>query len=164
MWRSVVVLLALIGSAGAEELPKGWHGTWSGTLVITPPSNKPTEIPISLKIEPIKDSQNVTWSMTYHEKNKDLVKAYTLKSDAKKSGVFDIDENNGIVLPARLVKGVLLSVFEVEENLLTARYELTDGTINFEVTSASKQPKKTGNDTVQGYVVTVVQSAILKKK
>ena len=164
MWRSLVVLMTVAGTTFAEELPKAWHGTWSGTLVITPPSNKITEIPISLKIEPIKDSENVTWAITYHEKDKDLVKDYTLKPKAKKPGVFDIDENNGIVLPARLVQGVLLSVFEVEGNLLTARYELTDGAINFEVTSASKQEKKTGNDTVQGYIVTVVQSATLKKK
>jgi hypothetical protein len=164
MWRILVVLLAVVSVANADELPKSWHGTWNGLLVITPPSNKTTEIPISLKIEPVKDSENVTWAITYHEKEKDLVKDYTLKPNAKKPGLYDIDENNGIVLPARLVKGVLLSVFEVEGNLLTARYELTDGAINFEVTSASKQDKKTGNDTVQGYTVTVVQSAKLKKK
>jgi hypothetical protein len=163
MWRCCVVLLMLTLAVQAEELPKAWHGTWSGTLVITPPSNKPTEIPISLKIEPVKDTVNVTWKITYHEKTKDLVKDYTLKPNAKKPGYYDIDENNGIILPARLVKGVLLSVFEVEGNLLTARYELTDGAIQFEVTSASKQEKKTGNDTVQGYTVTVVQSAALKK-
>jgi hypothetical protein len=163
MWRCCVVLM-MAGAIQADELPKAWHGTWSGTLVITPPSNKTTEIPISLKIEPVKDTENVTWVITYHEKNKYLVKDYTLKPNAKKPGVYDIDENNGIILPARLVKGVLLSVFEVEGNLLTARYELTDGAIQFEVTSASKQEKKTGNDTVQGYNVTVVQSATLKKK
>jgi hypothetical protein len=76
---------------------------------------------------------------------------------------FRIDEQNGILLDARLVDGVLYSHFEVGGNWLTSRNELRDGVMRFEVTSAKHTADKTGGAKVQGFDVGGVQTAEMKR-
>ena len=145
-------------------LPAEWHGTWVGKMTATNSADKATEVAITLKIEPIKDGDAVAWVVTYGEADKKLVKDYKLLPVAGKAGRFRIDEQNGVVLDARLVGGVLYSHFEVGGSWLTARYELRDGAMRFEVTSAKPAAETTGGGQVQGHTVEAVQTAELKKK
>ncbi len=46
-------------------LPPAWHGKWTGKLAIADQTDKPSEVPVVLKIEPIKDTREVTWTITY---------------------------------------------------------------------------------------------------
>jgi hypothetical protein len=171
MLRSTLVLLALTVAAvaSAEEpkvtpLPSGWHGTWAGQMTVTGAADKTTEVPVVLRIEAIRGTDDLAWVMTYGDGEKKQVKDYKLVPVAGKPGRFRIDEQNGIVLDARLVNGVLYSQFEVGGRVLTARYGLGDDRIKFEVTSAKPAAEKTGDGKVLGYGVEAVQSAVLKKK
>lgn len=169
MFRFLPLVLLLSHATLADDtkttpLPAGWHGTWVGTLVVTGSSDKVSEVGVVLKVEPIKGTDEVTWVVTYGEGEKKLVKDYKLVPAAGKPGRFRIDERNGIVLDARLVNGVLDSHFEVGDSWLTTRYELRDGAMRFEVTSAKPAVEKTGDGKVQGYAVETVQAAELKKK
>lgn len=155
------VLLA--PAADAPALPADWHGTWTGTMVVTGPTDKTTEVPVVMVIEPVKDSKAVTWKTTY-KGEKEVVKGYKLVQDGDKPGRFVVDEGNGIELSARLVGGVLYSTFEVGGAVLTARYELRDKVLRFEITSARPAKVKTGDGKVQDYPVDVVQTAELKRK
>jgi hypothetical protein len=154
----------LVAGDKPAPLPADWHGTWTGKLVITSPADLTTEVPVALAVEPIRGTDEVTWAVTYGEGGKKVEKGYKLVPVAGKPGRFRIDERNGIVLDARLVGGVLYSHFEVGGNWLTARYELRDGAIRFEVTSAKPAAEKTGDGKVQGYPVESVQAAELKRK
>ncbi len=145
-------------------LPPAWHGSWAGKLAIADATDKPSEVPVVLKIEPIKDTREVTWTITYGEGDKGIVRDYKLVPHGDKPARFRIDERNGTFLDARLVNSVIYSQFEVGGSLLTARYELRGDTLRFEVTSSKPAAEKTANGKMQGYVVDVVQAAELKKK
>lgn len=163
---TVFLLMTLLATAAAEKppLPTDWHGTWTGTMVIHG-NAKPTEVDMELAIAPIERSDELTWRVIYGTGAKKSVRDYKLVPDEKTSGRFRIDEQNGIVLSARLVGAVLFSEFDVNGSWLTARYELRDGGMRLEITSASKEAKKTGpQESVQGYRVETVQIAELKKK
>jgi hypothetical protein len=58
----------------------------------------------------------------------------------------------------------MFSTFEVGGAVLTARYELKEKGLRFEITSAKPAKEKTGGGQVQDYPVDVVQVAELKKK
>jgi hypothetical protein len=161
--------LILCATAGAHDkkpaaaLANEWHGTWRGTLIITSPADKQSEVPLVFKVEPIKGTHAVRWAMTYGEGDKAVVKDYKLVPVPEQPGRFQIDEGNAVALDARLVNGVIYSQFEVGGYLLTARYELRGETLRFEVTSSKPAAKKTGGN-IQGYLVEVVQTAELRKK
>ncbi len=163
MFAPLVLGLLLAADPMPAALPADWHGEWAGTLVMTGRNDTNTNVPIKLKIEPIAGSADLTWKLTYGTGDKQQVKDYKLVP-TKTAGRFRIDEQNGIVLDARLAGGVLYSQFEVGGNWLTARYELRVGRLRFEVTSATPAKDKTGGDKVQGYDVGAVQTAELTKK
>lgn len=159
---SPLLLAALALGADKPALPVDWHGTWAGTMVMTSPADKRTEVPVVMEIGPAKDGKGFTWKTTYGDKQ--VVKDYVLVPDADKPGRFIIDEKNGIGLAARLVDGVLYSTFEVGGAVLTARYELREKGLRFEITSAKPAKEKTGDGKVQDYPVDVVQVVELKRK
>lgn len=161
---AISLALAAGDKQPAPALPREWHGTWAGTLVITPATGTPSEVAISLRVAPIEGSRSLTWAITYGKGEKASVRDYRLVPDGDHGGRFKIDEGNGVLLDARLTGTVLYSQFEVGGALLTARYELRGDTLRFEIVSAKPAAAKTGNGQVQGYVVNVVQSAELKKK
>ncbi len=163
---ALLVLSLVAGDAAkpAASLPPEWHGTWSGKLAISGMPNGPTELPIVLKIEPIKGTHEFTWVIVYGEGTKATVRDYKLVPDSEKPDRFRIDERNGIVLDARLCNGVMFTQFEVSGSWLTARYELRGDTLRFEVTTAKPASEKTGDGKVQGYRLEIVQMAEMRKK
>jgi hypothetical protein len=160
-------LVALSGQRGPQPttpLPPEWLGTWSGKLLIHGSAAKPTEVSMSLKIEPIKGTTEATWVITYGDGDKASVRDYKLVPDGDKPGRFKIDERNGIILDIRLTGSVMHSQFEVGGNLIMARYELRGDTLRLEFTSAKPAAEKTGKGQVLSYPVDTVQTAELKKK
>jgi hypothetical protein len=169
-YRVLIIVLLLVGSAVTDEkkpsapLSTEWQGTWTGKLAIAGPNNERSEVPVALRIEPIKGSSELTWAITYGEGDKAVVRDYKISPDGENPYRLRIDEKNGVVLEARLVNNVIYSQFSVGGGLVTARYELRGDTLRFEVTSSKPAAQKKGEGRVQGYVFEVVQSAELKKK
>ena len=162
MFSTLLVAIALC--ADKPALPDEWHGTWAGTMVMTNAADKRTEVPVVMEIGPAKEGKGFTWKTTYGDGDKKVVKDYVLVPDGEKPGRFVCDEKNGIGLAARLVDGVMFSTFEVGGAVLTARYELKEKGLRFEITSAKPAKEKTGGGQVQDYPVDVVQLAELKKR
>lgn len=152
---------ALLSAADAPALPAAWHGEWVGELVVFLPDGKTTQVPLTLVVRPVDKSAALTWKATYGGA-KPVVKDYKLVP-GDKPGRFRIDEGGGLVLDARLDGDVLVSAFAVGETVLTARYELRDGKLRQEVTSAKKVGDKMPAG-VQGYEVVSVQRAVLARK
>ena len=97
--RSLLVVCCCALVARAEDpkpvkptLPE-WHGTWEGALLVRTPGGKTLEVPVELKIEPIKGSNELTWKFIYHDAAK-TIKDYKLVPDAKSAERFVIDECN----------------------------------------------------------------------
>lgn len=158
-------LLLCAACAAADDrpaLPAGWHGDWRGTLVIDGPGDKPTEVPMGLKIEPIAGTREFTWVVTYGAGAKAQVRDYKLVPDGGAPGRFKLDERNGIVLSERLVGSVLHGAFEVGGAVLTSRVELRGDVLLYEITSC-KPAEKAGAGKVRDYATATVQRAELKK-
>ncbi len=132
-------------------------------MVTTTATDKRSEVMVTLKIEPIKGTRDVTWTTTYVDGDKTQIRDYKLVPDGAKPARFRIDERNGVFLDARLVNGVIYSQFKVGGSTLTARYELRGDTLRLEVTSAKPADDKSFKAAVQPLVVDVVQTAELKK-
>lgn len=159
------LLLVLVSSAGAADLPRAWHGQWKGTLKVPDAAGKVSDVPMSLEIQPGKDAKRLTWKITYGEGAKASVRDYELLAGDKPHR-FTIDEKNGILLDATLTGNVLQSHFEVGEALITARYELRDGALHVEITTCGKGTETGGEKNspkVKVHPVRSVQTATLKK-
>ena len=169
-YRVLIIVLLLVAEAVANDKKPGaplsteWQGTWTGKLAIAGPNDERSEVPVALKIEPIKGTSELTWAITYDEGAKAVVRDYKILPTGENPHRLRIDEKNGVVLEARLVNNVIYSQFAVGGGLVTARYELKGNTLRFEVTSSKPAGQKTGEGRVQGYVFDVVQSAELKRK
>lgn len=147
-------------TADKPVLPAEWHGEWTGEMVVYGPEGKTSKVPLTLTIQPRQGREGWSWKAVYGSA-KPIIKDYQLLA-GDRPGRFVIDEGAGLLLPARLDAGVLISTFAVGESVLTARYELSGRTLRFEVTSARKggQPLPGG---VQGYEVNAVQRAELTR-
>ncbi len=161
MFYALALALALAPAADKPPtLPDEWHGTWVGKLTIHS-DDRPSEVPLTLEVQPAKGGA-FTWKLTYGDGDKKVVKDYKLVP-TEKAGRFVLDEGGGVELPVRLVNGVMYCHFETSEQVLTARYELREKVLRFEVTSA-KAGEKTGGGKVQPYPVASLQTAELKPK
>ena len=95
---------------------------------------------------------------------------YSIISKNKNRGTFEINENNGIILPARFYGNVLYSWFEVGANKLTSRLQFEDNKIYFEILFSNLKNKTTTGGVskdipkVFGYPISAVQKAILIKE
>jgi len=94
---------------------------------------------------------------------------YTLVIKDREKGVFDVDENNGIIIPAKYANNTLYSFFEVMGNFLSTRFEFFEDKMNFEILFTATKNKTTSGGTskeipeVFGFPISTVQNAVLKK-
>lgn len=160
--------------ADQSHFPADWVGRWEGTLHIQFAGVQPRMVSMALEILPI-DSTNWQWHLIYIVEGQEDRRPYVLQPEQVRSGRWRIDEKNGIILGARLLGQTLFSHFEVDNQMLMARYSKEGDQIRFEITGSSLKPNKTGGPIsdepaidatpiVNWFEVGVFQQAILTKK
>jgi len=166
------LLLSLSFSAKAQNetltFPDDYLGIYKGDLKITNARGKQS---IGMEFHLTKtDSVGIyNYALVYIIDGKPSPRNYTLKTINKEKGEYVIDENNGIVLGAKLVDNVLHNVFEVNGNLLITTEAFFEDYMTFEIVFSAKKAKTitkaTEDDTeVISYPVTVTQKAKLIKE
>lgn len=150
-------------------LPATWHGSWAGTLTITPDKGKPQEVFMGMDIRPVNDGAKYTFRITYGEGDKKQVRDYELVPKKDDPGRFEVDEKNGIRLETRLTGATLHSLFQVGDTLIQSRYERVGDVLQVEMTAyAGKDPLVTKADgtkaEVKSHRVLSVQTAALKRR
>ncbi|WP_431165888.1 hypothetical protein [Tenacibaculum halocynthiae] len=154
-----------ISAQTSKIFPDDFLGIYKGDLTINSKRGV-QKIPMEFHLLETKTEGKYDYKLVYNGQPRD----YTLVVKDKIKGIFDIDENNGIILPVRIVGNVLYSFFEVQGNMLTSRLAFTDDKVDFEILfTATKNKITTGKGTkeipfVYGYPISVVQRAYLKKK
>lgn len=140
-------------------------GTYMGQLFYDTPKGLATiKMEFTIK-ETSKENEYSYWLIYDNSARK-----YTLKVVDIEKGICEIDENNGIVLPAKCYQKVIYSWFEVEGNKISSRLEFKKDTINFEILFSNVKNKTiTGNidskiPKVFGYPISAIQKAVLKKQ
>jgi hypothetical protein len=162
--------------AGRATSPHEWAGHWKGPMTVSSPG---ASSPDGLRMELIVGDKEVggrrEWTIVYDGPVAGMrqERRYTLVDVDSAKGRYAIDENNGIVLRATLLDGVLYSPFAVGGTFCAASYRVLDaGTpaerLEFTLVSMPlDKPGTTGGDkapTVQTWAVESVQRAELRRR
>lgn len=150
----------------SQNIPKDWEGNWIGELFIHYPGGQQKNTQMKLQISPT-DSVNIwTWNIQYGENDK---RNYLLKLKDIQKGLFEIDEQNGIVLKEVLIQNKLFSVFEVSGSVLQGITTFNKDQIIWEISSfRNDNNEKSGGlneeiPEVKSYFIGVYQRCELKK-
>lgn len=134
--RSAALLLltvstALYGEPPATQpasetatLPVGWIGHWKGEARYIAGNKVMQTFITELVIRPTADPMRYEWTLIYDGKTGRQERAYTLVVKDAAKGAYEIDEGQGIILPATLLGDLLTSSFDVMGNRIDATYEL----------------------------------------
>ena len=147
-----------------NTFPENAIGIYKGDLHISSARGNQI-IPMEFHLKATKDSLRFNYVLMYNKSPRN----YTLVVKDKEKGVYEVDENNGIILPSKFAGNTLFSFFEVQGNLLSSRFAFYKDRLEFEILfTALKNKVKTGGISekipeVIGYPISTVQKAILKK-
>lgn len=147
--------------------PKEYIGTYAGNLSVSDASGVKQNVPMELIIKPTEDPKKYSYTLAYVVAKKRDVRKYTLVVVDPAKGLYDLDENNGIVLRANYMRQTLFSTFELNNRILHSRVEFNnDGRVFFSISVTEKAgARKTGDEklAVASYHTTVIQKAALRK-
>lgn len=159
----------LIFSQEIKQFPDDYLGIYKGTLHITS-SKGNQDLEMEFHLKATEEKEKYQYTIVYIVDGNRQERKYHLLVKDKEKGIFEVDENNGIVLTAQFFNGVLYSMFEVQGNLLTTTERFYEDKMDFEITFANKKQKVVSGGTseeipeVVSYPITVVQRAILYKQ
>ncbi len=160
-----LVSLSLFSQQKEISFPESAVGIYKGTLEITSARGKQS-IPMEFHLKATKDNKKFDYVLVYNNSPRN----YTLVVKNKEKGIYDIDENNGIILPSKFANNTLFSFFEVQGNFLSTRLAFSTKKLEFEILfTATKNKVKTGGVSekipeVFGYPITTIQKATLVKQ
>lgn len=155
----------------AKAFPDSWFGEWRGAAWTKNGEGAGQEFRMGLRIAGRTEVGKFEWTIEYEagEQGKQT-RAYTLLMREPGKGEWAIDENNGIVLHATMIGGVLYCPFDVGGQHLAASYRMNGaGTaIDVEITTISRSKGDATGDPkstmpISTYKVTSVQRATLNK-
>ena len=171
----IFIVLITISNTYAQEpnlsFPDDFLGIYKGELHITSLKGF-QEIPMEFHLLKTDIKGKYHYKIVYNNAPRN----YYLIIKDKEKGVFEIDEANGIVLPAHFNDNVLYSFFEVQGNFLTTRLDFGARDLLFEIlfsklanrtTTGGILNDKDSTDVVPkvyGFPISVFQKAILKKQ
>lgn len=107
----------------AAAFPAAWFGRWAGE-VVGGTDARPQRFSMELVVAPTDAPDRFTWTIIYDGSAGRQERKYTLVVKDAAKGEYAIDENNGIVLDARLLAGGLYTQFLVQGSRISTRYRL----------------------------------------
>jgi hypothetical protein len=153
----------------SANFPTDYLGVYKGDLKIVNSAETET-IPMEFHLKATDSIDKYEYILVYGEGEKRQERLYHLIEKDAAKGNYVIDENNGILLDAKVVDNTLYSMFEVQGSLLTTTERFYEEYMVFEITVSNTQQKQiTGNNgedipEVIAYPITVVQKARLVKQ
>lgn len=142
-------MLGIAQISAQNNFPSSWVGHYQGNLEVYGVDSIAMKVKMEMEIRKTSNDSVYKWAITYHLKNKIDTRSYNLKIVDTKKGLFQIDENNSIVIDAYLKQNIFTSFFEVQNNVIIATYTKEEDIIIFEIISANLKPVSvTGNKTV----------------
>ena len=159
-------------AVSSATFPLSWQGQWKGDVEVLGADFG--KFSMELVIAPTSDANTFDWKIIYDGQAGRQERPYALIIKDAAKGLYEIDERNGIVLPQRMLGGVLRSQFEVMGSRIDATYELlgagtADERIMCELVSyRSDQSVSTGGKDnvpeVKGWTPSTVQRVALRRK
>ena len=118
-----------------QNIPSKYYGEYKGNLEIFSGGNKHT-LEMEFKLRPTQDPESLDYILIYHSPDQKNIREYVLKYKDS-LGNYDLDEQNGIVIPTKFVNNSLHSFFEVQNHLLKSSIRFFDNHTEFEIVMAN---------------------------
>jgi hypothetical protein len=158
---SILALTLLLLGASNAQLPKEWLGIWKGMMYMYNSGTLRDSVMVMFTVKPSAQEGSYTWRTDYHSAKTPVTKDYTLRVRDAAKGLYVTDEGDGIELTSYLVGNKIYSLFEVQNTMLSASYELRGDDLVFEVTSGKKEPLTGGGVTT--FSVKNLQRIVFKR-
>ncbi len=169
VFMSLLLTLTSYSQNDSLQFPQDFYGIYKGDLKITNSKGRQT-IGMEFHLNKTDSIGKYQYTLVYIMNGNRQERLYNLIEKDVSKGQYVVDENNGILLDAKVVDNTLYSLFEVQGNLLTTTERFYKDHMIFEITFANTANKVTSgtegeNATeVESYPVSVVQKAYLKKQ
>ena len=135
--RIFIVLLCLqVTFSNFAQIQQKWLGHYVGELSIYSISGASTVYHMELIFKEL-NATSYEWTIIYGEDSLRQERKYILIS--KGDNLFEIDEQNGIVLSCNLIGNQFVSTFEVANNLIHATYTFGRKDLEFNLTSSTSK-------------------------
>ncbi|WP_104735379.1 hypothetical protein [Hanstruepera ponticola] len=168
---TILVLVSLFTFSQSDSLqfPQDFYGIYKGDLHITNARGKQT-IQMEFHLNSTDTVGKYQYMLVYIMDGNRQERHYNLLEKNVENGEYMVDENNGIVLDAKLIDNTIFSMFEVQGSILTTTERFYKDSMDFEITFANKsQQTKSGTEgedatEVISYPISVLQKAHLIKQ
>jgi len=152
-------------SQAQEHFIDKCEGVWEGSLEMynaksqEASSEKPK---VTFTVQTIIEDSLWTWRTDYEsERFGHITKDYKLVAKDVKKGMYLLDEGDNLILDQRVIGTKMYSVFEVENMVLSASYELIGEHLIFEVLSS---PRSKDTTAVISHTLGNMQRVTLSRK
>jgi hypothetical protein len=146
-----------------KDFPNDFLGIYKGDLSIVT-SNGTNAVPMEFHLLETADSMKYAYKIYYGKERSE--RAYNL-IQTDNPHIFEVDENNGIVIPTAYSNNTLYSTYEVNGSLLNCTEVFHDDRMEFMITMSSQMDTITAGEAegfrVKAYPVSVMQKAVLFK-
>lgn len=168
--KLLFILLFFSLSASAQNIPQDWIGDWYGVLEIRSPKGIIASINMELHLAKTDTANNWKYIIVYDNGNQRDERRYNLIKSDSIPGLYEINENNGIILNEVQMGNKMFQRFEVMDNVIYGITTYEKGKIIWELVSDNEkinfQSGKGDEEVpyVTTYFPTNYQRAVLTKK
>lgn len=166
---TVLFVFSMTAQNDSLQFPQDFYGIYKGDLHIVNSRGKQT-IGMEFHLKPTDSIGNYQYVLVYIMDDKRQERKYNLIAKDVSKGEYVVDENNGILLDAKLIDNTIYSIFEVQGNLITTTERFYENAMDFEITFVDTKLKtksnSKGGDAVEviSYPIGGVQKAHLTKQ
>ncbi|MBL4662832.1 MAG: hypothetical protein JKY22_04595 [Flavobacteriaceae bacterium] len=151
------------------NFPNDYFGIYTGTLKIS--NKKGTQTyPMEFHFQPTDSVGKYEYKLIYGIGDNKQERPYNLIAEDAASGLYIVDENNGIILHDKVIDNRMYTLFEVGNNLLTTFITFEKDHMIFEIAVTDKTEKQISyaddeeKTKVISYPISTVQRAVLQKQ
>ncbi|TYA53003.1 hypothetical protein [Formosa maritima] len=171
LWLFMFLVASFSTNAQTDSLqfPQDFYGIYKGDLYIVNMRGRQT-IQMEFHLNKTDSIGKYQYMLVYIMNGERQERKYNLIEKDASKGEYIVDENNGILLDAKLIDNTMYSMFEVQDNILTTTERFYKEAMDFEITVTNKTQKViTGTEVedateVVSYPVFAVQKAHLIKQ
>lgn len=147
--KYLIILLLFVNCASAQDLktendslqfPEDFYGIYKGDLLMTTSKGNRT-IGMEFHLNPTDSIGKYQYMLVYIMNGDRQERKYNLITKDASKGEYVVDENNGILLDAKLVDNTIYSMFEVNESIITTTERFHKDSMDFEITFTDKKQK-----------------------
>ena len=147
--KYLIILLLFVSCASAQgiktesdtlQFPQDFYGVYKGDLHMTTSKGNRT-IGMEFHLNKTDSIGKYQYMLVYIMNGDRQERKYNLITKDASKGEYIVDENNGILLDAKLIDYTIYSMFEVNESIITTTERFYNDAMDFEITFTDTKQK-----------------------